>query len=127
MSKIPTIAIVDDDDGVRTSLASLLRSLGFEVRSYSSALEFLDDKIGEDLSCMIADIQMPGMSGDELQEVLMARGRIFPMIFMTAYPNEATRIRVMSAGAHAFLDKPVDADAIADCVEFVLRDQSKHS
>jgi FixJ family two-component response regulator len=122
MFKIPKIAIVDDDDGVRSSLASLLRSLGYEVRRYASAVEFLNDETADDPSCMITDIQMPGMSGDELQAELTARGRIFPMIFMTAYPNEATRIRVMSAGAHAFLDKPVDADAIAGCVEFVLRD-----
>ncbi|RUV69743.1 MAG: response regulator [Mesorhizobium sp.] len=121
MSKIPTIAIVDDDEGVRASLASLVRSLGYDVRSYSSALEFLDDKIADDPGCMITDIQMPGMSGDELQTELMARGRIFPMIFMTAYPSEATRIRVMSAGAHAFLDKPVHADAIADCLKQVSR------
>ena len=122
MSKIPTIAVVDDDDGVRTSLTSLLRSLGYEVRCYSSALEFLDDKIADDPSCMIADIQMPGMPGDELQAELRAGGRVFPMILMTAYPSETTRARVMSAGAHAFLDKPVDADAIAECLELVLGD-----
>jgi FixJ family two-component response regulator len=122
MPKISTIAIVDDDEGVRASLASLLRSLGYEVRSYSSALEFLDDETAGDPSCMITDIQMPGMSGDELQTELMARGRIFPMIFMTAYPNEVTRVRVMSAGAHAFLDKPVDADAIADCLNLIPRE-----
>lgn len=120
MSKILTIAIIDDDEGVRASLSSLLRSLGYRVRGYSSALEFLDDKIGDDPSCMITDIQMPGMSGDELQMELMARGRIFPMIFMTAFPNDAMQTRVMSAGARAFLDKPVDADAIAGWLEVIL-------
>lgn len=122
MLKIPKIAIVDDDDGVRSSLASLLRSLGYEVCGYASALEFLDDKIAGDPGCMITDIQMPGMSGDELQAELIARGRIFPMVFMTAFPNEATRNKVMAAGARAFLEKPVEADAITSCLELLPRD-----
>lgn len=116
MSKIPAVAIVDDDEGVRCALASLLSSLGYEVRSYASAQEFLDDASG-DPGCMITDIQMPGMTGDELQAELIARGRVFPMIFMTAFPTAATRARVMAAGALAYLDKPADGEAIARYAE----------
>ena len=116
MQHKPRIAIVDDDDGVRTSLASLIRSLGYEARCYGSAVDFLEAREPEDPDCMIADIQMPQMSGDQLQAELIATGRIFPMIFMTAFPNEATRARVMAAGALDFLDKPADSDAIAVCL-----------
>jgi FixJ family two-component response regulator len=120
MPKMPTIAIVDDDEGVRSSLTSLLRSLGYEVHSYASALEFLADDEGGDPGCMVTDIQMPGMTGDELQAELIARGRIFPMIFMTAFPTEATRARVMAAGALAYLDKPTDGEAIARFAELAF-------
>lgn len=108
-----TIAIVDDDDGVRSSLSSLIRSLGYVARSYGSAQEFLNDRESGDPDCMIADIQMPEMTGDRLQAVLIEAGRRFPMIFMTAFPTAATRDRVLAAGARAFLDKPVEPDIIA--------------
>jgi FixJ family two-component response regulator len=120
MSNTHTIAIVDDDDGVRGSLTNLLRSLGYEVRGYSSALEFLDDRTAGDPGCMITDVQMPGMTGDQLQAKLIAAGRLFPTIFMTAFPTEATRARVMAAGAIAYLDKPADGDAIVRCLESVF-------
>lgn len=113
MPDAPTIAIVDDDDGVRSSLASLLRSLGYGVRCYASALEFLDERPAADPACMIADIQMPDMTGDRLQATLLADGRVFPMIFMTAFPTPAVRDKVTAAGARAFLEKPVDGAVIA--------------
>ncbi|TAJ27093.1 response regulator [Bosea sp. (in: a-proteobacteria)] len=113
MQHIPTVAIVDDDDGVRSSLTSLIRSLGYKARSYGSAPQFLADRETDDPDCMIADIQMPEMTGDELQAALIAAGRRFPMIFMTAFPTAITRERVMAAGACAFLDKPAEPDTIA--------------
>jgi FixJ family two-component response regulator len=113
MQHVSTVAIVDDDDGVRSSLASLIRSLGYEARSYNSASQFLADRETGDPDCMIADIQMPEMSGDELQAELIAAGRCFPMIFMTAFPTAPVRERVMAAGACAFLDKPAEPDTIA--------------
>jgi len=113
MKHIPVIAIVDDDDGVRTSLTSLVRSLGYDVRSYGSAVAFLNDRDSDDPDCMISDIQMPQLSGDELQDELIATGRDFPMIFMTAFPTQSTRDRVLAAGACAFLDKPINGDVVA--------------
>jgi len=121
MNHIPTIAIVDDDDGVRVSLCSLVRSLGYEVRAYASAPAFLDDQDAGDPDCMITDVQMAPMSGDQLQAALIASGRKFPMIFMTAFPTDAVRKRVMGMGAHAYLDKPVDGDAMATCLAAALQ------
>ena len=109
----PTIAVIDDDDGVRMSLSSLVRSLGYEVRTYGSAVAFLEDAGSGAVDCIITDLQMPQMSGEQLQTQLVSSGRMPPMIFMTAFPTEATRNRVMAMGGCAFLDKPVDGDAIA--------------
>ena len=120
MAKTPVIAIVDDDEGVRTSLASLVRSLGLEARTYGSGGDFLHEPPGEDPACMIADIQMPVMTGDELQARLLAAGRRFPIIFMTAFPTEPIRQRVMAAGAHCYLGKPTGGEEIIRCLEEAL-------
>ncbi|MET0722680.1 MAG: response regulator [Tardiphaga sp.] len=120
MAKTPVIAIVDDDEGVRTSLASLVRSLGYEARTYRSGGDFLQEASDEDPACMIADIQMPVMTGDELQARLVAAGRRFPIIFMTAFPTEPIRQRVMAAGAHCYLGKPTGGEEIIRCLEEAL-------
>lgn len=124
MQHPPTIAIVDDDDGVRSSLSSLIRSLGYDAHSYGSAREFLEDCDSGDPDCLITDIQMPEMTGDELQAQLIAAGRRFPMIFMTAFPSEVTRSRVMAAGACALLEKPAEPDTIASQLEAALSRRS---
>lgn len=116
MANIPVIAIVDDDEAVRTSLASLVRSIGYEASTYQSGVDFLDRQ-GDDPSCMIADIQMPVMTGDELQARLVESGRKFPIIFMTAFPTDALRERVLAAGAHCCLSKPTGGDEIIRCLE----------
>jgi FixJ family two-component response regulator len=99
MAKTPVIAILDDDEAVLTSLASLVRSLGYEARTYRSGADFLRQAPGEDPACMISDVQMPVMAGDELQTKLLASGRRFPIIFITAFPTESVHQRVMAAGA----------------------------
>ncbi|WP_440639164.1 response regulator transcription factor [Bradyrhizobium sp. PUT101] len=120
MAKTPVIAIVDDDEGVRASLASLVRSLGYEADAYESGLDFLRNAPGDDPACMITDVQMPVITGDELQAQLNAAGRRFPIIFMTAFPSESVRQRVMAAGAHCYLDKPSSGDEIIRCLEEAL-------
>ena len=120
MTEVPLIAIVDDDEGVRTTLASLVRSLGYEARTYGSGVDFLQQPPGEDPACMIADIQMPHMTGDELQARLVASGRNFPIIFMTAFATEPVRQRVMAAGAHCYLDKPTSGSEIIRHLEEAL-------
>ena len=90
LSKTPMITIVDDDESVRESTKSLVRSLGYNARAFASAEEFLDSNL-DDSSCLILDVQMKGLSGVELQELLIAQGRRTPIIFVTAFPDERTR------------------------------------
>ncbi len=125
MPSVPTIAIVDDDEGVRSALASLVRSLGYGVRTYGSGVAFLQET-GAKPDCMIADVQMPVMTGDQLQQELIAGGHDFPIIFMTAFPSEAVRHRVMAAGAFCYLSKPTDGDTIIRCLENALADRALH-
>jgi FixJ family two-component response regulator len=114
------VAIVDDDEAVRTTLASLVSSLGYEARTYRSGTDFLRERRDEDPACMIADIQMPVMAGDELQARLVEAGRSFPIIFMTAFPTEPVRRRVLEAGAHCYLSKPIGGDEIIRCLDEAL-------
>ena len=100
------IAIVDDDEAVRKAMKTLLRSLGYNASTFGSADEFLKSEQVHDTSCLITDLHMPGLSGLDLQDLLIARGHRFPIIFLTAYPDEDVRIRAMKAGAIGFLRKP---------------------
>jgi FixJ family two-component response regulator len=121
LSSVPLISIVDDDDAIRIAAASLLRSLGLRARSFASAEDFLGSDILEETACLIADVQMPGISGLELQDVLVARGQKMPIVFITAYPGEAIQMRAQAAGAAAVFMKPFDGQSLSDCVMRVLR------
>ncbi|OZI43659.1 hypothetical protein CEK29_10985 [Bordetella genomosp. 5] len=120
MNHVPTIAIVDDDDGVRTSLSSLIRSLGYRVRAYASAPAFLASLDEGYPDCLVSDIQMAPMTGEALQAALIAADCRFPMIFMTAFSTEAIRSRMLASGARAWLEKPVDGDIMARCLADAL-------
>jgi FixJ family two-component response regulator len=120
MASPPIIAIIDDDGGIRDSLSSLIRSVGYTAKTYESAVEFLHDESDFKPDCMIVDVQMPVMSGDQLQERLKSFGRDYPMIFMTAYPTDNIRSKVMGAGATCLLVKPADGDTVLQCVERAL-------
>lgn len=126
MSNAPMIAIVDDDEAVRISTASFVRSLGYRARMFESAVAFLNDGGDEDPACMIVDVQMPVVSGPEMQERLAAAGRRVPIIFMTAFPTEAVRDRVLSAGAVSFLCKPSVGEQLVESLERALGDQAIH-
>ena len=104
------IAIVDDDDAVREAMKTLVRSLGYHASTFGSADEFLKSEQVHDTSCLITDVQMPGLSGLDLQDRLIAGGHRIPIIFITGYPDENVRARAMKAGAVAFLSKPVNPD-----------------
>ncbi|MBY0299370.1 MULTISPECIES: response regulator transcription factor [Methylobacterium] len=120
MSDTPTIAIVDDDEAVRTATASLVRSLGYAARTYASALDFLQDGQGACPDCLITDVQMPGMTGVELQERLRAEGSTLPVIVVTAFPSEAMRQRALASGACAVLEKPFGGDVMVRSLQSVL-------
>jgi FixJ family two-component response regulator len=100
------ISIIDDDKSVRDAANMLLKSLGYPTVTFASAEEFLQSGRLHDTGCLITDVQMPGMSGVDLQNHLIASGHCTPVIFITAYPNEATQERVLAAGACGYLRKP---------------------
>jgi FixJ family two-component response regulator len=120
LSKLPLIAIVDDDASVRDSTDSLVRSLGYVVSTFASAEEFLRSSDLDDLSCVIADVQMPGMSGVELQAHLLTQGNRLPFIFLTAFPDERIRAQALRAGAICYLTKPLDVDNLIEGLQAAL-------
>jgi len=115
------IAIVDDDEAVRVAMKSLVRSVGHHASTFASVQEFLKSKQFSNTSCIITDLQMPGLSGLDLQDLLIARGHRFPIIFITGFPDENVRARAMKAGAVAFLTKPVNADQLLGYLDKALK------
>src|SRR3954454_1302610 len=114
------VVIVDDDTSVRESLPYLLLELGFDVRTYSSAREFLDSGEIADTDCILVDIQMPGMDGFDLVRELRARGYDIPAVLMTAYADDECRRRLKSSGAVAILQKPFGETALLHAIEAAL-------
>ena len=116
MQQIPVISIIDDDESVRTAAQFLVRSLGYEAYTFASAEEFLQSSYLGKTSCLIADVQMPKMSGLELQSYLRAKGYRTPIIFITAFPEERFRTRALDEGAVCFLSKPFEGKVLMDCL-----------
>lgn len=108
MPQAHVIAILDDDASLRDAVVDLISSVGFEAYGFESAESFLRSPQVDTISCLITDVQMPGMTGPELQRHLLAQGRVLPIIFITAFPEKNTRARVTEAGALAYLEKPFD-------------------
>jgi FixJ family two-component response regulator len=98
-----------------------VRSLGYHASTFASADDFLKSERVHDTSCLITDVQMPGLSGIDLQDHLIARGHCIPIIFMTGYPNDSVRARAMKAGAVCFLNKPFREDDFIGCIEKALK------
>lgn len=120
----PTIFIVDDDPSVRDSLELLVRSIGFEVKTYPSAQEFLEGAPPGASGCLILDIRMPGMSGLDLQERCAGAGFFLPIIFITGHGTIPMSVRAMKAGAIDFLQKPFDEQDLLNAInKAVERDQ----
>jgi FixJ family two-component response regulator len=120
LSNLPVISIVDDDRSVRAATYNLVRSLGYTVHTFASAEELLRSPHLKDTSCVIADVQMPAMSGVELQAHLLAKGRRVPFIFITAFAVESARARALKAGATWFLTKPFGGEALVKCLDAAL-------
>ena len=123
MSKTPVISIIDDDASVRVATDRLVRSLGYVARTFASAEEFLRSPYVNESSCLIVDVQMPGMSGVDLQVRLSSEGRAVPVILITAFPEEGIRTKAMKAGAVCFLSKPFDGPVLIDCIDSALKQQ----
>jgi FixJ family two-component response regulator len=114
------ISIVDDDRSVREAAKALIRSLGYTTATFASAEEFLESGRLHDTKCLITDVQMPGMSGVDLQCHLAANGYCTPVILITAYPEENVRARALDAGAFGFLSKPFSEDNLIACLDRAL-------
>lgn len=118
--RTPTVFIVDDDASVRKSLKRLFRSAGFEVQVFASGEDLFASDALVAPCCMMLDVQMPGMTGPEVQRRLVASGRDVPIIFITAHADAQVRDLAMQAGAVAFLIKPFDDQTLLDAVGTAL-------
>ncbi len=121
----PVVFVVDDDSAVRESLDSLIRSVGLRVETFSSAQEFLRQKLPDAPACLVLDIRMPGRSGLDLQHELAAEERTTPIIFITGHGDIPMSVRAMKAGAVEFLTKPFrDRDLLDAIHQAIQRDQA---
>ena len=114
------VAIVDDDDLMRSALQGMLKAVGLPAQAFASAEEFLKSGKQHQIACLIADIRMPGMSGLELQAHLNAERRKIPIIFITAHGDEKMRMQALRAGAVEFMAKPFDDEALLESVRAAL-------
>ncbi|MEJ8825115.1 response regulator [Variovorax humicola] len=135
MSLNPVVHVVDDDDALRVALLRLLNASGHEARGYASTGEFLLHALPPDhAGCLLLDVNLPGPSGLELQEVLLQHGCTLPVVFLTGRADVASGVRAMKAGAVDFLQKPVHRESLLaaleralakDAAQRALRDESR--
>jgi FixJ family two-component response regulator len=116
----PIISIVDDDDTVRISLDSLVRSMGYSARTYACAEDYLACSALDSTACLISDVRMPGMTGFQLFEALQAGGKCFPVIFITACQRETTEHKARDLGAAGYFRKPFNGQQLMTRVQCVL-------
>lgn len=112
----PTVFVVDDEESIRKSLRLLLRSVGVHVETFDSAQSFLQAYDPERAGCLILDVRLPGMSGIELQEHLLAHAELIPIIFITAHGDVNLAVRAMRQGAFHFLEKPFPDQELLDTI-----------
>ncbi|PWU11932.1 MAG: DNA-binding response regulator [Terriglobia bacterium] len=118
------VAIVDDDPSVRTGLERLIRSLGWKAETFASAQEFLDRPRTEAPSCLLLDLQLPGLSGLDLQKRIADAGLEIPIVFLTGHGNIPISVKAMKAGAVEFLTKPVEEEDLLRAIqEAIERDR----
>ncbi|WGF90272.1 response regulator transcription factor [Marinivivus vitaminiproducens] len=120
------ISVVDDDASARTAIAALLRTCGFASSLFATADDFLAALDSITTACLIADMQMPGMSGLDLHRRVIASGHRFPTILVTAYPDEASRQAARDAGVQAYLTKPITAETLIACIAAALASSDRN-
>src|SRR6202163_306289 len=123
--KTKLVAIVDDDDSMRSALQGLLKAVGLPARAFASAEEFLKSGQQHQTACLIADIRMPGISGLELQAKLNAERCRIPTIFITAHGDAKMRMQALRAGAVEFLAKPFDDEVLLENVRAALENGAR--
>ena len=116
MPDLSLISIVDDDESFRDSMRRLLTSHGYTVAVFPSAAEFLGSTQRLATACLVADVHMPGMTGAELYQHLIATGHAMPTILITAHPEDGVRQRMLSLGVGCYLHKPLDVADLIDCL-----------
>ena len=120
MPKRSLVSVVEDDQFFRESMRRLMRSLGYRVEAFASAADFLaSPRLGE-TACLIADVNMPAMTGVELNRHLVDSGHAIPTILVTAFPNDVERARALNDGVICYLRKPVDEAHLKRCLHAAL-------
>ena len=120
MSTLSVISVIDDDASVRAATDNLLSSHGYQVHTFASAVDFLKSARLGDSSCVVADVQMPVMSGLDLLTHMRTLGNDAPFVFITAFPDDSVRARALRAGAICFLAKPFAGPVLINCIENAL-------
>jgi FixJ family two-component response regulator len=126
MPQQPLISIVEDDQPFRESMRKLVRALGYTVETFPSAADFLTSPSLSATACLVADVQMPGMTGIELHRNLTDAGYAIPTILVTAYPDVVVRNRVLKNGVVCYLSKPVDDEHLERCLRSALESGKLH-
>ena len=116
MHEGPLVAIVDDDKSIRNATSDLLKAAGFTPAAFEDAESFLGWPTRASVACLVADMRMPGMSGLELYEALVAASRPIPTIIITAHPEELAKARARALGIDCYLSKPFAPDELLECV-----------
>jgi len=114
------VAIVDDDKSIRNATQDLLKAAGFSTATFEDAESFLASASRVSTACLVADMRMPGMSGVELYQALVASGHSIPTVIITAHPEEVTQARARVAGLTCYLIKPFTPDELLECVHEAL-------
>jgi FixJ family two-component response regulator len=120
MPRALLVSVVEDDQFFRESMRRLMRSLGYSVEVFSSAVDFLASPHRAKTTCLIADVQMPGMTGLDLHRSIVDTGHPIPTILVTAFPNDIDRARAMSEGVVCYLGKPLDEKRLRECLQEAL-------
>ena len=116
MAESPLVVIVDDDQSLRNATRDLLKAAGFSTATFEDAESFLGSASRARAACLIADMRMPGMTGLELYQTLVASGDRIPTVIITAHPEELTQSRARDAGITCYLSKPFAPDDLLECV-----------
>jgi len=125
MAERPLVAIVEDDQSLRNATRDLLKAAGLSTATFEDAESFLGSASRAAAACLVADMRMPGMSGLELHQALIASGHGIPTVIITAHPEELTRSRARDAGISCYLTKPFTPDELLECVREALA-KSQH-
>jgi FixJ family two-component response regulator len=118
--EVPLIAIVDDDELMRASMKDLMMAVGFAVEAFACAEDFLKSAHISRTACLVADVNMPGMSGPELHRYLKTSENNIPTILVSAYPNDKVRTDALAAGVHCYFTKPLAEDELLACIRSAL-------